>query len=152
MANFIKMKEQSWFDKYKPIKNHFDDNASFDGYMFETYGEEWEFVKSQPLNTIWTFIHGDYDTLFLDSGMHIVNRIGYFVTTNPYPDDTVVEVVIAEPEYHCPNPDCNVRWQRNAAVLHHEKFYDLEKCAACATMDELKTIEDFPLTLDESEQ
>lgn len=149
MSNFIKIKEQSWFDKYKPIKNHLDDNASFDGYMYETYGEEMEFVRSQPLNTIWTLIHGDYDSLFLDNGMHVVNRIGYFITTNPWPDDTVVEVIISEPEYHCPN--CETVWESDAAVLHHEKFDDLEKCAACATIEEMKTIEDFPYTLDESE-
>ena len=49
MDNFIEMTEEEWFETYKPIPNHIDENASFNdgehGYMFETYGEEVEFVK-----------------------------------------------------------------------------------------------------------
>ena len=45
MDNFIEMTEDEWFDTYKPIKNHLDENASFDGHMFETYDGEVAFVK-----------------------------------------------------------------------------------------------------------
>ena len=35
-----KITEEDFYDDFKPQLNHFDDNASFDGCMFETYGEE----------------------------------------------------------------------------------------------------------------
>ncbi len=31
MDNFIEMSFDEWFEEYKPIKNHIDTNASFDG-------------------------------------------------------------------------------------------------------------------------
>jgi len=39
------MEFDEWCDTYKPITNHLDSNASFDGAMFETYGDEVEFVS-----------------------------------------------------------------------------------------------------------
>ena len=57
MDNFIEMDFDEWCDTYKPIINHIDSNASFDngdgGIMFETYGDEVEFVKSQSPANIW---------------------------------------------------------------------------------------------------
>ena len=47
---FIEMTFDEWCDTYTPIKNHIDVDSSFDGEMFETYGNEVEFVKSTPAN------------------------------------------------------------------------------------------------------
>jgi hypothetical protein len=66
-----------------PIKNHLDDNASFDGCMFETFGEELDFVRAQDNNRIWTYQEGD-NSLFLSNGYHLVNRLGYLITEKPY--------------------------------------------------------------------
>lgn len=77
-----------WEEKYKPIKNHLDDNASWDGTMFETYGEELAFVKAQAPNTIWTY--GEEDGKFyIQAGWHYVNRIGYFITEVPFEDESL---------------------------------------------------------------
>ena len=56
---FVEMDMDEWFDTYKPIKNHIDENSSFDGCMFETYGDEVEFVKAQDENRIWMYGDGD---------------------------------------------------------------------------------------------
>ena len=53
------MTEEEWFDTYKPIKNHIDPTSSFDGHMFETYGDEVEFVKFQDTDMIWMLGDGD---------------------------------------------------------------------------------------------
>ena len=37
-----------WEEKYKPIQNHIDTNASYSGAMFETFGEEVEYVRAYP--------------------------------------------------------------------------------------------------------
>lgn len=150
-TDFIEIKEPEWFDTFKPVLNHIDDNPSFDGYMFETFSPEVDFVKSSTPTKVWTLVHGDYDTLYIYNGFKVVNRVGYFVTENEWQDGITYQVVVAEPQYFCPNPECETEWTGLSAMTHWDKFEDLQKCAACATMDELKTLEDFPLTLDESE-
>ena len=79
------MDMSQWEEKYRPINNHLDENASFDGIMFETYGEEVEFVKRQNPKCIWTYAEED-DKLFIDAGWHYVNRLGYFITEVPCDD------------------------------------------------------------------
>ena len=68
------------------IQNHLDDNASWDGTMFETYGAEVEFIKSQEPNKIWTLIDVDYG-MSVVAGWHFVNRIGYFISDKPWTDE-----------------------------------------------------------------
>lgn len=34
-----------FLEKHKPIQNLIDENAGFDGMMFETYGKELDFVR-----------------------------------------------------------------------------------------------------------
>ena len=83
---------ENWLDKFKPIKNHIDTESSFDGEMFETYGDEYQFVIDQPHQNVWTWIDGDTG-IWLVNGLHIVNRIGYFVTENPC-EEELVEIQI----------------------------------------------------------
>lgn len=80
------MTESQFWSEYNPIKNHIDDNASLDGLMFETYGDELDFVKSQPDNLIWTYCD-DGETAFLSSGYHLVNRLGYLIASKPFKGD-----------------------------------------------------------------
>lgn len=77
---------------YKPIENHIDEDA---GMFFETYGQEVEFVKSQPHEKVWTMIDADDDfSPAIINGMHYVNRINYIVTEvahNPYEEIIINE-------------------------------------------------------------
>jgi len=102
MPNLIQLTEDEWFEQFKPIPNHIDNNASFNddeqGYMFETYGEELEFVKAQEPNRIWTYFDGDDGGTYISDGYHVVNRIGYFVTALPYDDKQYYQVTIIEGE------------------------------------------------------
>jgi hypothetical protein len=79
-----------WTVKYKPIKNHLDDNASGDGDMFETFGPEVEFVRAQDPRCIWTLVDCG-DALYIINGYHFVNRLNYFVTEVPF-DGEFLEV------------------------------------------------------------
>ena len=81
---------ETWMETFKPIANHLDDNASWQGYsetygadtgvMFETYGDEVEFVLSQPAENVWTYLDDDYGNTIIIAGYHLAGRIGYFVT------------------------------------------------------------------------
>ena len=146
MKDFIELTEEEWFDKFKPIPNHIDENASFsdgdNGYMFETYGEELDFVKSHQSNRIWTYCDGDNGGTYIFQGMRIVNRIGYFVTTVPFDANKDYQIQISNDDvYVCPN--CDEEWEDEVAALHYDKFEDLEKCAGCATIEEIAELDEM---------
>jgi hypothetical protein len=69
--------------------------------MFETYGDEVEFVKSQNPDCIWMYGDGDDGGSYIWNGWHIVNRIGYFVTEVPCPPDTTIQIQIGESPEEC---------------------------------------------------
>ena len=146
MNDFIELTEEEWFDTFKPLPNLIDPDASFsdgeNGYMFETYGPELNFVKAQDLNRIWTYCDGDVDGTYIFQGMRIVNRIGYFVTTVPFDANKDYQIQISKEDiYECSN--CGEMWEDEMAALHYDKFEDLEKCAGCATMEEIQELEEM---------
>jgi hypothetical protein len=97
--------DEDTFDALFPLRpNHLDGNASWahgdgPGCLFETYGEELEFVRQQDPLTVWTFVDGDDGDQYLVSGYHLVNRIGYLISTTPVPEDLDIQV-------HLPMNDC----------------------------------------------
>lgn len=77
----------SWVDTFKPIQNKIVNHNDEDLILtFETYGDEVEFVKQQDPNKIWTEVDGDSGT-YIVAGWHFVNRIHYYITTNPWTDE-----------------------------------------------------------------
>ncbi len=87
------MTYEQWWDTYKPVQNHLT-QAAFDGAMFETYGEELEHVRNQDSSKIWTLVDGDDNNLYVSSGYHLVNRIGYFITEVPLDGNGFLEVPV----------------------------------------------------------
>lgn len=75
---------ERWCEEYRPLKNAVCERASFDGAMFETFGDELAFIKDQPIGCVWTLIEADDDCLVILSGFHFVNRLGHFVTERPW--------------------------------------------------------------------
>jgi hypothetical protein len=142
MPDFIEMDMDEWCNTYKPIQNHIDTNASFDGAMFETYGDEVEFVKAQEQNRIWTYGDGDDGESHIWSGWHFINRIGYFITEVPFPENTDVQVNLNDYYYFCEG--CHQEWEGNAGHLVNDTLGEIDKCPACATMEEIKEYEYKP--------
>lgn len=90
----IKLIEEQFEEQFTLVENHLDDNASWDGVMFETFGEELEYVrmKAQSGNNVWTIVEGDDDTMYVSNGMRLVNRIGYLITREEWEGETDVEI------------------------------------------------------------
>ena len=87
---------ETFEETYQPQNNQFDDNASMGNLMFETYGEELDFVKkvhSQEPNRIWTVIDSGDSGVDVISGYHFVNRLGYIVAKTPFKTDEIIEVL-----------------------------------------------------------
>jgi hypothetical protein len=95
----IEMAEDEFDAQYPLMPNHLNPNASRafgdgPGCLFETYGEELECVQQQDPNTVWTFVDGDDGDQYLVSGYHLVNRIGYLISTVAVPEGLEIEVRI----------------------------------------------------------
>ena len=106
--------EEEFYKKFKPITNHIDNNASFGGCMFETYGKELEYIfKMSQKNLVVTIIEGDSEDreeIFIDdkgletkemipipnlyyaSGFHYVNRLGFLALDEPYKYEFEVKI------------------------------------------------------------
>ena len=54
--------------------------------MFETYGKDFAFVIKQPEANVLTLVDTDHGERFL-TGIHFVNRIGYYVIDPPLDED-----------------------------------------------------------------
>ena len=92
------MKWSDWEEKYKPVKNHLDKYGNGESLMFETYGAEQEYVQSVDEKRVWTWVDGDCSSLIL-AGYHYVNRLGYYVTEEPW--ETGNEQVLLSVEVEC---------------------------------------------------
>lgn len=99
----MQLSYEDWKQQYKPIPNHLNPNASYDGLLFETYGDESAFITAQPQNAVWTLLDCD-GKLVLGNGCHVVNRMGYVVTEVPVPEGVDIEVVDDDDDN--PNENC----------------------------------------------
>ena len=94
----IEITDDEFDATYQLRPNHLNPNASWAidgvGYLFETYGKELDFVRRQDPRTVWTVLDGDDGDIYVVSGYHFVNRIGYLVSTVPIPSDQFIQVRI----------------------------------------------------------
>lgn len=90
------MTYEQWIETYKPMHNHIAEyDAGFDGAMFETYGDECQFIQelvNTAPDTIWTLITGDRNGWSIISGCHYVNRLGYFVSQVPFTHHMEIDI------------------------------------------------------------
>ncbi len=96
----IGMTEDEFDAQYPLVPNHINPNATWSlsesgsGCLFETFGEELAFVRHQEPRTIWTLIDGEDGDMYVVSGYHFVNRVGYLISKAPVPDGVFIEVHI----------------------------------------------------------
>jgi hypothetical protein len=93
------LSEDEFDERYPLIPNHLNPSAGWalgegSGCLFETYGDELDFVRRQDPRTIWTLLDGDDGDLHLASGYHLINRIGYLISTVLVPEGVNIEVHI----------------------------------------------------------
>ncbi len=72
---------------FKPAQNHLTKESSFDGRMFETFGQDAKYVQlieQAAPGRVWTILDGE--EMVIVSGMRWSNRLGYLVTEYPTTD------------------------------------------------------------------
>jgi hypothetical protein len=83
--------EDVFLARFKPATNHIDPNRCFDGCMFETFGDELAYVHTRDRHLVWTILDCD-GQLWIESGFHFVNRLGYLIATVPVEPDQAYSV------------------------------------------------------------
>ena len=99
----IELTEDEFDERFPLVENHLNPAAGWvlgdsRGCLFETYGEELAFVRSQHPDRVWTLVDGDDGGLYLVNGLHFVNRIGYLVARVPLARGVSVVVRIETPD------------------------------------------------------
>lgn len=75
------------FDAGAFQQNHLDENASFSGCLYETFGPELDYIlelAAREPNRVATVIDAG-DNMYLAHGFHWVNCFGFHVFTKPVP-------------------------------------------------------------------
>lgn len=89
------MRYERWVEEFKPIANPFRNDAEIDGFVFSPWGDEYDFVKRQSPDCVWTFLVCDESrkaTWLIASGFHWVNRMGYLVTARQLAPGRLLDV------------------------------------------------------------
>jgi hypothetical protein len=93
----ILLTEDEFDKRYPLLVNHLDPDATWAfgqdrGCLFGFSQPEIEFVLARDPRTVWTLINNDAGDPMLISGVHLVNRIGYLVSTVARSESLIVEV------------------------------------------------------------
>ena len=84
-----RVRYSTWLRDFKPTTNSLAQRAPFGGTMYETYGDELEEIREAADDYVWTLVDAD-GKLYVESGFHYVNRLGYFITQKPHTQETTV--------------------------------------------------------------
>lgn len=79
---------------YKPIKNHIIQDTSYNGYMFETFGKEIDYIvklanKPESKQYVWTLLECADEEQYIVPGYFLINRLGYFITEIPWESENI---------------------------------------------------------------
>jgi hypothetical protein len=73
-----------WAEEHKPVPS--SEDARFDGCMFETFGDDLFRVMQADTDKVWSVIEDDNGNECVITGMHVVNIVGYLITTKAWKD------------------------------------------------------------------
>lgn len=87
--------EVQFEEEFQPVANVLNPDASWGGWLFEPAGKELAMVntifRAAP-GKVWTVLECD-GKLLLASGMHVVNRMGYIITSVAVPAHQSITVI-----------------------------------------------------------
>jgi len=89
----IAVSYDDWREAHRPVLNTLRKDAPFDGCMFETFGHELDAVRAADPACVWTLVSSDDDDgLYLLSGFHFVNRLGYLIIERPWAGEDQLDI------------------------------------------------------------
>lgn len=105
---FLELTEDQFDDRFPLRPNHLDASAGWafgdgPGCLFAPHADELIWVCTHNTRYIWTLVDGDDGDMYILSGYHLVNRVGYFLSVNPIPLNLSIQVHI--PMSHEPDEE-----------------------------------------------
>lgn len=99
--------ENEFVQRYRPIKNHLDPNANpnLTYGMFNTYGEEYDFVKATNEDRVWSYIDGDFVTVILPGIAGGSDRLGFYITEVPWTNPLQTVLLSVQTQCDCFDQD-----------------------------------------------
>ena len=99
MSDCQLLTEDDFDSRFTPVPNHLNQDATWSfndgpGCLFDVDGQEFAFVQGQDPAKIWTLVDGLGDEMYVLSGLHYVNRVGYLITRESVPQGECIEVVL----------------------------------------------------------
>ena len=148
----IKMTKDEFDATYKLRRNHLNADSGWafgddGGCLFETYGEALDFVQKQPPGTVWTLVDGDDGEQYLLSGFHVVNRIGYLVSTVPAPDGADIRVALPPAESAAASAKPEAALTRYTVHVYREMRVKFEGIEAASPEEAADQARDLPTEL-----
>ncbi|HUY88248.1 MAG TPA: hypothetical protein VMV10_05915 [Pirellulales bacterium] len=100
----IELSEEAFAALFPLRANHLNPGASWEhpdggGCLFDTCGEEFTFAERSDNRTIWTLIDEDDGKPCVLSGFHIINCVGYLVSTVQAPVGVRIRVTLDRDEH-----------------------------------------------------
>jgi hypothetical protein len=95
----MEIEYEAWAAEYVPRKNRVTKGRPYDGCMFETFGDDIDFLVNRSkikAEYIWTLIDCENENQYILPGYHIVDRVGYFITKKPWKSEFNIEVNVNE--------------------------------------------------------
>ena len=71
---------REWHSAFKPIKNHLEEETSFNGELFGIVGDDLEFVEDMDECFVWTY-HSNDVGFYVTNGRNSDSVAGYFITS-----------------------------------------------------------------------
>lgn len=130
------MNVDQWLEKYKPIQNVTERNDVWNGVFFDTSEAEIRTVQNAHAlspKCIWTLLEVE-GQMFVQSGFHFANRMGYFITENPFEGGSNDSLEITVEDVDDEDSDNRDHLLVNFRVMLHEepgdKFQLVFECQA----------------------
>lgn len=121
---------EEWAEKYNPIKNPFNEIGEGEDkwvFLHYHYVEEHHLIKDYLGDyRIWTKVQGDNGSVIIISGQHNHNRLGYYITENPYIAGESIQVVI-DPGFEDITFEDIQHLEQSIAVVEHLKLPKYEE-------------------------
>lgn len=133
-----------WKLRFQPKANPNIAVEVFDGLMFETFGEELSQVTAAPTENVWTVLDCDGE-MVVSSGLHFVNRMGYFICEVPYTGE-MCEFTDGDDEFSEKVLDAELTVQvfgqkGMSRFLIQESYSDEGKCRSEVSLDNMAELD-----------
>lgn len=76
--------EDAFYEYFKPVRHSGAKHKIWGGLGLETFGEDFDIVRSYDPLFVWTVADGDSGDQWITAGVHYVNRVCYLIAAKPH--------------------------------------------------------------------